>query len=216
MLGVRDELKLSLNAAALLAERYLRRDEQDVICESTAAMVTRVAQSVAAAEEKWARGSARAHALRFARAMRALEFLPSSPTLMNAGTPIGQLSACYVLPVEDSLSSIFSALGEMALIHQAGGGTGFSFSRLRPAGDLVRSTHGRASGPVSFLRVFDTAIAVEDSFMRAVEDDLPHQLVNPRTGTIVDTLPARALFDRIAEAAWRSGDPGLLFLERIN
>jgi ribonucleoside-diphosphate reductase alpha chain len=260
MLGVRDQLKLSLNAAALLAERYLLRDEQGTICESTAEMVNRVASHVASAEEQWAPGSARAWARSFARAMRALELIPSSPTLMNAGTPLGQLSACYVLPIEDSLASIFDALKEMALIHQSGGGTGFSFSRLRPSGDLISSTHGRASGPLSFLRVFATAtevvkqggrrrganmavvaathpdvgelieaktaggelqsfnisIAVEDSFMHAVEHDLAHQLINPRTGAVVERLPARALFDRIVAAAWRSGDPGLLFLDAIN
>jgi ribonucleoside-diphosphate reductase alpha chain len=179
---------------------------------------------------------------------------------MNAGTRLGLLSGCFVLPVEDSLDSIFTALHQMALIHQAGGGTGFAFSRLRPHGDVVASTHGVASGPVSFMGVFDAAtevikqggrrrganmavldashpdidefvaakqtfgrlenfnlsVAVTDAFMRAVERDGTHRLVNPRTGRVSDTRPARQLFQAIAAAAHRTGDPGLLFLDRIN
>lgn len=160
VLGVRDELKLGLGAAAVLKERYLLRDERGRVAESTGQMMDRAAACVAAAEEAWCRGSAGGWAEAFAGAMRRLEFLPNSPTLMNAGTPLGLLSGCVVLPVEDSLVSIFGALGQAALLHQAGAGTGYSFTRLRPGGDVVASTGGNASGPVSFLTVFDTAARV--------------------------------------------------------
>ncbi len=259
LLGVRDELKLPLNAVTVLKERYLLRDEEGRVVESTGEMMDRVARHVAAAEDAFEPGSSDRWAEAFSRALRALEFLPNSPTLMNAGTRLGLLSACFVLPVEDSLESIFTTLRDMALIHQAGGGTGFSFSKLRPAGDLVGSTHGVASGPVSFMRVFDVttevvkqggrrrganmgvlaathpdveafvtakrragmlenfnlSVAVEDRFLRAVERDRPHRLVNPRTGRVVREIPARRLFDLICEEAHRGGDPGLLFLDRI-
>ncbi len=260
LLGVHDDLKLSVNAVVVLKERYLRRDERGRVLESTGEMMDRVAHHVARAEEAFAPGSSERWAEAFSRALRALEFLPNSPTLMNAGTRLGLLSGCFVLPVEDSLESIFAAVRQMALIHQAGGGTGFSFSRLRPRGDVVASTHGVASGPVSFMRVFDVAtdvvkqggrrrganmavlaathpdveefatakarpgflenfnlsVAVTDAFMRAVEADGVHRLVNPRTGRVVRELPARRLFDLIAAQAHASGDPGLLFLDRIN
>jgi ribonucleoside-diphosphate reductase alpha chain len=255
-LGIRDELKLSLNAAVVLRERYLRRDERGRVVESTGELMDRVARHVAAVEP----GDAEATAEAFASMLKALDFLPNSPTLMNAGTRLGLLSGCFVLPVEDSLDSIFSTLRLTALIHQAGGGTGFSFSRLRPAGDVVASTMGVASGPVSFIAVFDAAtevikqggrrrganmavldashpdirefvrakaepgrlenfnlsVAVSDAFMRAVERGGEHRLVNPRNGRTTERLPAGELFDLIAEQAWRSGDPGLLFLDRVN
>jgi len=260
MLGVRDELKLSLNAVAVLAERYLRRDEQGAVAESSGEMMDRVAQHVAQAEERYVPGSSERLRGEFACTLRALEFLPNSPTLMNASTEMGLLSGCFVLPVEDSLDSIFDALKQMALIHQAGGGTGFAFSHLRPQGDVVRTTHGTASGPLSFMRIFDVAtdvvkqggrrrganmavlnvshpdveefvqakvraralknfnlsVAVSDEFMRAVEAHARYGLVNPRTGEQVRELSARELFDRIAAAAWRAGDPGLLFIDRVN
>lgn len=258
-LGVRDDLKLGLGAVAVLTERYLLRDEHGRVTESTGEMMDRAASCVAAAEETWSRGSGPEWAEKFAGSLRRLEFLPNSPTLMNAGTGIGLLSGCVVLPVEDSLGSIFRALADAAVLHQAGAGTGYSFSRLRPRGDAVASTGGTASGPVSFLSVFDTAarvlaeggrrrgasmavldvshpdivefidakragglehfnlsVAVPGRFMRAVQNGSAHSLVNPRTGRAVARMPAAQLFERICEAAWQGGDPGLLFTYRIN
>jgi ribonucleoside-diphosphate reductase alpha chain len=192
--------------------------------------------------------------------MSNLEFLPNSPTLMNAGTQINQLSACFVLPVEDSMGAIFDSLKYMALIHKSGGGVGFSFSQLRPRGDVVKSTKGIASGPVSFMRIFDVAtdvikqggrrrganmavmdvnhpdildfisskvqeglfknfnlsVAVPDSFMDAVLSDGNYELINPRNRQVVRKLKARYLFDKIVEMAWKTGDPGLIFIDEIN
>ena len=160
LIGVRDELKLSVAAATVLAERYLLRDDHGRPAESTGEMMDRVANTVAAAEESFRRGSSAMWAERFSALLRRLEFLPNSPTLMNAGTELGLLSACFVLPVEDSLRSIFGTLAHTAEIHQAGGGTGYTFTHLRPAGDRVARTGGTASGPMSFLRLFDTAAGV--------------------------------------------------------
>lgn len=160
LLGVRDELKLSLAAVTVLGERYLLRDERGRPTESTGEMMDRVAEFVAAAEDDYTPGTSARWAAEFAGLLRRLDFLPNSPTLMNAGTPLGLLSGCVVLPLEDSLHSIFATLGQTAQIHRAGGGTGFSFSALRPAGDPVSSTGGTASGPVSFLRLFDAAAGV--------------------------------------------------------
>ena len=160
LLGVRDELKLSLAAATVLRERYLLHDDQGRPIESTGEMMDRAARCVAAAEDEYRPGSSAQWAERFSSLLRNLEFLPNSPTLMNAGTDIGLLSGCFVLPVEDSLRSIFATLGQAAEIQRAGGGTGFAFSHLRPAGDRVASTGGTASGPMSFLRLYDTAARV--------------------------------------------------------
>jgi ribonucleoside-diphosphate reductase alpha chain len=196
----------------------------------------------------------------FHRMLVSLEFLPNSPTLMNAGTPLGQLSACFVLPVPDTMEGIFDAVKQMALIQRTGGGTGFSFSRLRPKGDVVCSTGGESSGPVSFMKIFDCAtenikqggrrrganmgvlrvdhpdilefieakrdgralqnfnlsVGISDAFMEALREDECFALRHPTTGRSVDTLPARRIFDAIVENAWRTGDPGLLFLDVIN
>src|SRR5512137_568278 len=247
---------LSENARHVLERRYLLRDEAGAVVETPGALFRRVARAVAVAEPEAERARvAEAFEARMAR----LEFLPNSPTLMNAGRPHGQLAACFVLPVDDDLGSIFDALKWAALIHQSGGGTGFSFSRLRPRGDLVRTTHGVASGPVSFIRVFDAAtetikqggvrrganmavlridhpdvvdfvdakrgpglgnfnvsVAVTDAFMEAVGAGRSFPLRHPRTGAVVREVPARDLFRRIAEDAWASGEPGLLFLDRVN
>ena len=159
--GVRDDLKLSLNAIRVLEQRHLRKDERGEVAETPSAMFHRVADAVAAVDRDYAGvAAARASAERFYERMTSLEFLPNSPTLMNAGTELGQLSACFVLPVSDSMDGIFTALRHMAFIHQSGGGTGFNFSHLRPKGDIVRSTGGIASGPVSFIEIFDKATDV--------------------------------------------------------
>ncbi len=259
--GSRDDLKLSINAIEVLKRRYLLKDETGRIIETPSEMFQRVARCVASAEADYGPQSLVDEAeQRFYEMMRRLEFLPNSPTLMNAGTPLGQLSACFVIPIDDSIDGIFTALGEMARIHQTGGGTGFAFSRLRPHGDRVASTQGRASGPISFLTVFDKAteviiqggkrrganmgilrcdhpdivefietkahsgalanfnlsVGVTEKFMRAVAHDRTFPLINPRTGKRSRQIKARVLFDMIVNAAWRTGDPGLVFLDQIN
>ncbi len=249
-------IELTPSAVAVLERRYL--DEG----EDAAAMFRRVADAVAGAER--AHGATddevAAIATAFYERMASLEFLPNSPTLMNAGRPRGQLAACFVVPVEDSTEAIFDAIKWAALIQKTGGGTGFSFSHLRPAGDEVSSTGGVASGPVSFIEAFDAAtdaikqggkrrganmgilrvdhpdirafiaakttgnalrnfnlsVAVTDEFMAAVDAGTDYPLRNPRTGEEVARLDARAVFDDIATAAWIGGDPGLVFIDRIN
>ncbi len=259
--GVADDLKLGVNAVKVLERRYLLKDESGRVVETPKEMFRRVANVVASVERKYdEKADISVWENRFYRLMTDFLFLPNSPTLMNAGTSLGQLSACFVIPVEDSIAGIFDALQDMALIHQSGGGTGFSFSRLRPRGDVVRSTHGVASGPVSFMRVFDSAtevikqggrrrganmgvlrvdhpdiiefisakhvdgvlsnfnisVGVTDVFMRAVQEDAMYSLINPRTGQAVKELRAKEVFDLIATAAWRTGDPGIVFLDKIN
>jgi ribonucleoside-diphosphate reductase alpha chain len=221
-------------------------------------MFRRVARDIASAEAGWG-GEPVQWEDRFYRAMAALSFLPNSPTLMNAGRELQQLAACFVLPIEDSLDSIFETLKLTAKIHQSGGGTGFSFSRLRPRGDLVRTTRGVSSGPVSFLKVYDSAtehikqgsfrrganmgildvthpdvlefisakrdggitnfnisVGVTEAWMRLAESRSEYQLISPRTGEPTGTLNAGSVYRAIAEAAWATGDPGLVFLDRIN
>ncbi len=251
--------KLSANALRVLEARYLLRDGSGQPLEDFEGMCRRVARAVAAAEAGFG-GDPDAVAEAFAEALLRREFLPNSPTLMNAGTASGQLSACFVLPVEDSLESIFDAVKQMAIIHKTGGGTGFSFSRLRPAGDSVQRSLGVASGPVSFLDVFDAAtgvvvqggrrrganmgvlrvdhpdvrafvavkrgegritnfnlsVATTDAFWRAALAGGSFDLVSPRDGKVVESVDAGALLDEIAESAWASGDPGVIFLDAID
>jgi ribonucleoside-diphosphate reductase alpha chain len=161
VMGLADDLKLPLNAMEVLRKRYLLRDEEQNVVETPGELFARVAKHVASAQHNYPSDVSEAQTReRFEQMMRHLEFLPNSPTLMNAGTPLGQLAACFVLPVEDSISGIFQSLSDMATIHQTGGGTGFAFSRLRPRGDIVATTKGQASGPVSFMEVFDKATSV--------------------------------------------------------
>jgi ribonucleoside-diphosphate reductase alpha chain len=251
--------ELTPNARRVLEARYLRRDPAGRIVETPQALFGRVARSVAEGERQVGGDAARAeHA--FLTLLAALDFLPNSPTLMNAGTTVGQLAACFVLPVEDSIEGIFGSLRAMALVQRSGGGTGFSFSSLRPRGEVVESTGGEASGPISFMRVFDSAteniklggrrrganmgvlrvdhpdivefidakldgrslqnfnlsVAVTDRFMQAALAGEPYDLVHPRTRRGVARAEARAILERIAAAAWRCGDPGLLFLDALN
>jgi len=261
LIGVRDELKLSVNAVQVLERRYLGRDEQGRIIETPAQMFRRVARAVSKADRRHdPRADLSKVEAQFYGVMAGLHFLPNSPTLMNAGTRLGQLAACFVIPVDDSMRSIFGAIRDMALIHQSGGGTGFSFSRLRPAGDIVRSTKGVASGPISFMRIFDVAtevvkqggrrrganmgilsvdhpdivefigakekegaltnfnlsVSVTDDFMKRVEASGEHDLVNPRNGRPAKTVRARDIFDMMVSMAWRTGDPGIIFIDEVN
>jgi ribonucleoside-diphosphate reductase alpha chain len=259
-LGVRDELKLTPNAIKVLASRYLLRDEKGNITETPARLFRRVAKAVAAADANYKKGALKKTEDEFYEMLSKLDFMPNTPTLMNAGAPLGQLSACFVLPVEDSLVEIFDAVKHTALIHQSGGGTGFSFSHLRPRGDIVKSTKGVASGPISFMRVFDItteilkqggkrrganmgilrcdhpdviefitaksredmlqnfniSVAATDSFMEAVMKGAEYDLVNPHTRQKVKRVNASEVFDLIVANAWRTGDPGLIFIDEIN
>ena len=259
--GIEDDLKLPVNAVRILKKRYLLQDESGNLIETPKKMFERVAREVANADRLYGKKfNAEETERKFYRVMSNLEFIPNSPALINAGTRMGQLSACFVLPIEDSMKSIFEAVKVMALIHQSGGGTGFSFSKLRPKGDLVKSTKGIASGPVSFMRVFDMAtdiikqggrrrganmgilrvdhpdilefitaktregaftnfnlsVAITDKFMRLLEADKEYELINPRTGKPIRKLRTRDVFNLIIATAWKTGDPGLVFIDRIN
>jgi ribonucleoside-diphosphate reductase alpha chain len=252
-------MQLTENAVKILEARYLLRDSGGKIIETPDQMVERVAHAVAAAEETYG-GEVRHWEEKFGELMSSLRFLPNSPAIMNAGKDMQQLAACFVLPVSDSMDSIFDTLRNAALILQSGGGTGFSFSQLRPKADRVRSTGGIASGPVSFMKIYNTAtevikqggarrganmgilrvdhpdilefvrikraegelanfnisVAVTDAFMEALESDGEYYLVNPRTGVFFGRMKAREVFDEIAESAWATGDPGIVFIDRIN
>jgi len=254
-------IKLSDNALRVLERRYLTKDGEGKVTETPHELFRRVAKHIASAELHYdANADVSFWEEAFHQLMTNLDFLPNSPTLMNAGHELGQLSACFVLPIEDSMESIFDAVKYTALIHKSGGGTGFSFSRLRPTSDRVGSTGGIASGPVSFMRAFDVttdvikqggmrrganmailnvehpdilrfiaakedpealtnfnlSVAVTDKFMKAVEKGTDYNLVNPRTGEVTDKLNAKEVFDKIVDMAWRTGDPGIVFIDEIN
>ena len=254
--------ELTDNAKVVLERRYLSKDREGNILEDADGMFRRVAKDLSLADFEYGATAEERQATEdeFYHAMRRLEVLPNSPTLMNAGRELQQLSACFVLPVDDALDSIFDRVKQTALIHKSGGGTGFSFSRLRPSGDVVGSTGGIASGPVSFIRAFDTAtdvvkqggtrrganmgilnvdhpdvlafieskkdgknlnnfnisVAVTTEFMERLRANEDYDLVNPRTGEVTGQLNARHVFDQIAQMAWQTGDPGLIFLDLIN
>mgnify|MGYP001597710254 FL=1 len=258
----RTSFSLTPNALTVLRVRYLKKNPSGRPVETPGQMFRRVARNIAQAESRYNSGGEDHRRIErtFHDMISRLEFLPNSPTLMNAGRDLQQLSACFVLPVEDSLESIFDAVKHQALIHQSGGGTGFSFSRLRPKNDPVATTSGIASGPVSFMRIFNMttevikqggtrrganmgilrvdhpdilefidakrnpgdltnfnlSVGLTDAFMRAVARRLTYALVNPRTGRSVRRLQAAAVFTRIANAAWRTGEPGVIFLDTIN
>ena len=254
-------LEISQNALTVLQRRYLSKDPNGQITEKPEQMFSRVARHIAEAELIYdAAEPMDMVAESFYHQMSTFKFLPNSPTLMNAGKELGQLAACFVLPVEDSLDGIFAALRNAAMIHKSGGGTGFSFSRLRPKNSMVGTTGGVASGPVSFMKIFNTAteqikqggtrrganmavlrvdhpdvmefitckktdgdlnnfnisVGLDESFMAAVKDGRHYKLVNPSNGVSTGTLDATEVYDALVKNAWESGDPGIVFLDRIN
>lgn len=256
--------KLTHNALQVLESRYLKKDNQGKVIETPQQLFRRVATNIASAElffkpslsddELFNIGE------KFYRMMASVEFLPNSPTLMNAGSILQQLSGCFVLPVGDSMDEIFEAIKNTALIHQSGGGTGFSFSRLRPKGDFVKSTQGTASGPLSFMTVFNAAtevvkqggkrrganmgilrvdhpdiiefitskleegvlnnfnisVAITDKFMGAVKQKKKYDLINPHNNQVVRKMDANEIFNLIVHYAWENGEPGIIFIDRIN
>ena len=256
------KLNLTKNAVTVLERRYLKRDEYANLLEEPRDMFLRVAKNIASIEKKYNRTEAeiRETEKKFFDIMTDLDFLPNSPTLMNAGRELQQLAACFVLPIGDSMASIFEALKETALIQKSGGGVGYSFSNIRPRNDVVLSTKGVSSGPISFMTVFNAAtdtikqggtrrganmgilrvdhpdildfitakedseklnnfnisVGVTESFMKAVENDGEYDILNPRTKEAVMKYKAREIFEKIVNHAWKNGDPGIIFLDRLN
>lgn len=254
-------MNLSENAVKVLEKRYLSKDENGKLLEDVDGMFSRVAKAVASADAQYVSASElKTIEGEFYDMMSSLEFLPNSPTLMNAGRPLGQLSACFVLPIEDTMEGIFETIKNAALIHKSGGGTGFSFSRLRPKGASVNSTGGVASGPISFMKVFNAAteavkqggtrrganmgilrvdhpdimdfisskkdnaditnfnisVGITEEFMKAVDQNREYDLIDPHFKTPVKKLKAREVFDVITDMAWNNGEPGIIFIDRLN
>jgi ribonucleoside-diphosphate reductase alpha chain len=259
--GIKDDLKLPLNSLFVLKNRYLLKNDAQQVIETPRELFQRVAKAISQGELNYKSPYQREEVeATFLQMMTSLKFMPNSPTLMNAGTELGQLSACFVLPVEDSIGGVFETLKNMARIHQTGGGTGFDFSHIRPRGDIVSTTKGEASGPISFMSIFNQAtgiivqggrrrganmgilrcdhpdivdfiqakhqdgafsnfnlsVGVTDAFMEAVRKNGTYDLINPRNGKKVKSIRAKSTFDLIVHSAWRSGDPGLVFLDEIN
>jgi ribonucleoside-diphosphate reductase alpha chain len=258
---IKNGLKLSENAKNVLKRRYLKKDNKGRVTETSERMFKRVARHIAKAEKKYGSDAdVKKMENIFYNMMTELKFLPNSPTLMNAGRRLGQLAACFVLPIEDSMDGIFDSLKNAAIIHKSGGGTGFSFSRLRPKDSRVGTTGGIASGPVSFMKIFNTAteqvkqggtrrganmailrvdhpdiiefiyckknnndlnnfnisVGVTDVFTKAVAKQNNYDLIDPRENKKVGELNAAEVYQALVEQAWKNGDPGVIFLDRLN
>ncbi|MBR9680507.1 MAG: adenosylcobalamin-dependent ribonucleoside-diphosphate reductase [Candidatus Altiarchaeota archaeon] len=257
------DLSFSYNSIKVMERRHLNRDSVGIIRETPVMMFRRIAKAISSVEGSYGKSDefVKDTEDKFFHSMITRDFVPNTPALANAGLPLGQLSACFVLPVGDSLEEIFDSAKHAAIIHKTGGGTGFSFSRLRPNGGVVKSTGGIASGPVSFMKIFDTAtdvikqggrrrganmgvlridhpdvdefinskdpentifsnfnisVAVTDTFMDAVENDSTYDLINPKSRDVVKTRSAKEVFENITKHAWLTGDPGMLFIDRVN